>query len=84
MGFRPQSPSLWRKIVGWAFIAVGLLGIILPIIPGIPLLIVGLMTLATQHRWAHQLLVWSKSRFRSVWRKHGRRAASKMNGQAPK
>ena len=59
--------SLWRKIVGWFFIAAGLLGLILPIIPGIPLLIAGVVTLSTQHRWARALMLWMKRRFRKHW-----------------
>ena len=55
--------SLWRLILGWAGIGVGLLGIILPIIPGIPLLIGGLVLLSTQYHWAHRLMVWMKRKF---------------------
>lgn len=63
----PHQSSLWLKLVGWLCIAVGLLGIVLPIIPGIPLLIVGLVTLSTQHRWARALLLWAKRRFRNLF-----------------
>jgi uncharacterized protein YqgC (DUF456 family) len=59
-----RESSLWLKIVGWACIAVGLLGLVLPIIPGIPILIAGLVTLSTQHRWARALLLWVKKRYR--------------------
>jgi hypothetical protein len=62
--------SLWRKIVGWFFIATGLLGLVLPIIPGIPLLIAGVVTLSTQHRWARALMLWMKRRFRKYWPAH--------------
>ena len=40
-----HKSSLWLKIVGWAGVVVGLTGLILPIIPGIPILIAGLVTL---------------------------------------
>ena len=59
--------SLWRMIVGWFCIAAGLLGLILPIIPGIPLLIAGVVTLSTQHRWARALMLWAKRRYRKHW-----------------
>jgi hypothetical protein len=62
-----ERGSLWRKIVGWLCIAAGLLGLVLPIIPGIPLLIAGVVTLSTQHRWARALLLWMKRRFRKHW-----------------
>ena len=55
--------SVWRLIVGWASIGLGLLGIVLPIIPGIPLLIFGLVLLSTQYRWAHDAMMWMKSKF---------------------
>jgi len=64
--------SLWLKIVGWACIAVGLLGIVLPIIPGIPFLIAGLATLSTQHRWARALTLRLKTHFRRFFREHAR------------
>jgi len=56
--------SVWRLIVGWVCIGLGLLGIILPIIPGIPLLGGGLVLLSTQYHWAHKLMVWMKNKFR--------------------
>jgi uncharacterized membrane protein YbaN (DUF454 family) len=67
-----QQSSLWLKIVGWACLAVGLLGVILPIIPGIPFLIAGLATLSTQHRWVRALTLRLKSRFRRFFREHAR------------
>ena len=62
-----ERGSLWRKIVGWLCIAAGLLGLVLPIIPGIPLLIAGVVTLSTQHRWARALMLRMKRRFRKQW-----------------
>jgi uncharacterized membrane protein YbaN (DUF454 family) len=72
MGIRSMQGkgSLWRKIIGWACIAAGLTGLVLPIIPGIPLLIAGLVTLSTQHRWARALMLWVKRWFRKYWPSH--------------
>lgn len=67
-----EKSSLWLKIVGWACIFVGLLGIVLPIIPGIPFLIAGVATLSTQYRWARAVSAKLKTRFRGVFRKRGR------------
>jgi len=53
---------LWRLLLGWICIAIGLLGIVLPIIPGIPLLIAGLVLLSSQYRWAHASVAWMKAR----------------------
>ena len=55
--------SLWRQMVGWGALGIGLLGVILPIIPGIPLLIFGLVVLSTQYRWAHTAMVWMKKKY---------------------
>ncbi len=52
--------SLWRKVIGWAFLSIGFLGIPVPIIPGIPFLLAGLATLSTEHQWARALLLGLK------------------------
>jgi uncharacterized membrane protein YbaN (DUF454 family) len=67
-----EKSSLWLKIVGWACVVVGLLGIVLPIIPGIPFLIAGMATLSTQHKWVRALTLKLKTRFRRFFRKNGR------------
>jgi len=59
-----QQGSWWRLLVGWVCIGLGLLGLILPLIPGIPLLIFGLVMLSTQHHWAHQAMVWMTEKLR--------------------
>jgi uncharacterized membrane protein YbaN (DUF454 family) len=71
-------------IVGWACVAAGLLGLVLPIIPGIPLLIAGLVMLSTQHRWARALMLWMKRRFRKYWPAHleGRQPGNLGNARA--
>jgi len=76
------QPSVWRKLFGWGCVLVGLLGLILPIIPGIPLLFIGITALATQHHWAHNLLVWMKARFQAFREEHRRRATRKA-AQSP-
>jgi len=55
--------SWWRLVLGWLCIAAGLAGIVLPIIPGIPLLIFGLVLLSSQYHWAHKAVVWMKRKF---------------------
>jgi uncharacterized membrane protein YbaN (DUF454 family) len=59
-----RQKSLWLQIVGWACVVVGVAGLALPILPGLPILLAGLVTLSTQHRWARALLLWVKKRFR--------------------
>ena len=70
-----QSSASWkariwngplRPILGWSLVVLGIAGWILPIVPGWPFLIPGLVILAEQYHWAHRLLNWVK-------RKAGRR-----------
>lgn len=70
-----EKRSLWLKIVGWACVAAGVLGIALPILPGIPLLIAGMATLSTQHKWVRALSLRLKTRFRRFFRKNARVAS---------
>jgi uncharacterized membrane protein YbaN (DUF454 family) len=50
--------SLWGTLVGWVCICVGVLGLVLPVIPGIPLLVAGLFILSARYRWASVSLHW--------------------------
>lgn len=63
---RRQPVSLWRTAVGWALVCVGVAGLVLPIIPGIPLLIAGLVVLSARYRWAAVGLRWLKRKVRQV------------------
>jgi len=67
-----EQSSLWVKIVGWVCLTVGLLGLVLPILPGIPLMLAGLAALSTQHRWARALMLRLKSRYRKYLRERKR------------
>ena len=46
------SGSLWRTAGGWVLLVLGVAGLMLPILPGTPLLLAGLVMLSTNHRWA--------------------------------
>lgn len=50
------SFSLWRSTAGWILLILGVAGLLLPFLPGVPLLLAGLVTLSTQHRWARNCL----------------------------
>lgn len=52
--------------VGWVFILAGIAGLILPILPGIPFLLIGLVILSTEYLWAHHVLTKLTARFPSV------------------
>lgn len=47
----PRYRRALRVLFGAALVAVGLVGLVLPIIPGIPLLVAGLAILGVQHPW---------------------------------
>ncbi len=62
---RLPHPFRWAVVatIGSSFILVGLTGLVLPVIPGIPLIIAGLAILASEFAWAEVLLNRTKSRF---------------------
>lgn len=68
------SVSLWRTAVGWALVCAGVIGLILPIIPGVPLLLGGLVVLSARYRWAAVGVRWLKRKVRRI---ANRRARSK-------
>jgi len=43
-------------VLGWILLLVGVIGLFLPLLPGIPLLIAGLVILSREYEWARQLL----------------------------
>lgn len=45
-----------RKASGWALLFAGIAGCILPVIPGVPLLLAGLLILAQDYAWAKGML----------------------------
>jgi uncharacterized membrane protein YbaN (DUF454 family) len=58
--------SLWGAVIGWACICAGLLGLVLPVIPGIALLAAGLFILSARYRWASYCLKWLQRQARKV------------------
>jgi uncharacterized membrane protein YbaN (DUF454 family) len=66
------SGSLWRSAGGWILLVLGAAGLMLPILPGVPLLIAGLVMLSANHHWARNCLrrvkLWTRKlhRLRSM------------------
>ena len=64
----PEAPRtspvvpLWRTLCGWICLIVGVLGLILPLLPGLPLLFAGLILLSSNYAWAEKCLRWLKKR----------------------
>jgi len=60
---------LFRTSAGLALIAIGVLGLLLPVMPGIPFLVAGLAVLGTEHpvrarivRWLRRLRLMPEAR----------------------
>ena len=60
------AAPLWRTIVGWICLTLGLTGLLLPLLPGVPLLFAGLFLLSGKYRWARQSLTWLKALLRKI------------------
>ncbi len=45
-------PSLVRKTLGWSFLGLGVLGLVLPFLQGFLFIAFGLFVLRDQHLWA--------------------------------
>ncbi|MFM7415148.1 MAG: PGPGW domain-containing protein [Alphaproteobacteria bacterium] len=56
-------PSLPRKIMGWAMLALGVLGLVLPFLQGFLFLAYGVFTLRDQHIWAARRWAWVAGRW---------------------
>jgi uncharacterized membrane protein YbaN (DUF454 family) len=67
--------ALLRTIAGVTLITIGLVGILLPIIPGIPLLLAGVAAMGRDHPWLRPVMA-RLDRWRNRWRDRGRAPAS--------
>lgn len=57
----------WLVIIsGWSFVALGVAGLILPILQGVLFLLIGLTLLSTEYAWARKLLQKLRERFPSL------------------
>jgi uncharacterized membrane protein YbaN (DUF454 family) len=49
--------------IGWIFVVLGIAGLFLPVLQGILFLLIGLVILSKEYRWAGKLLNRIRSRF---------------------
>lgn len=56
-------PSLPRKTLGWSFLGLGVLGMVLPFLQGFLFLAFGLFVLRDQHIWAARRWEWVAGRW---------------------
>ena len=61
----PAKPmrSLRTMASGWVLLVLGVVGLFLPLLPGIVLLIAGLVVLSREYEWARRLLRYGRERF---------------------
>jgi uncharacterized protein YqgC (DUF456 family) len=75
-----------RRAVGWALLAVGIAGCILPVIPGILLALAGLVILSRDYVWARKALRYTRRRVVRMRRqeraKRAEKAMTDRNGKA--
>ena len=48
---------------GWSLIGLGIAGLALPFVPGIVLILLGLVILSSQYVWAQRVLAWLRRKF---------------------
>lgn len=56
-------PSFSRKAMGWAMLALGVLGLVLPFLQGFLFLALGVFVLRDQHIWAARRWAWVAGRW---------------------
>lgn len=60
---RATAKKLALFLVGWGFILAGIVGTILPVLPGVLFVIIGLLILSSEYVWASNLLQKIRARF---------------------
>lgn len=63
---KATAKKLVLHTVGWAFIALGIVGLFLPVLQGILFLLIGLTVLSSEYAWAHNLLNKARDRFPAI------------------
>lgn len=56
MNGKKSGWRVWKQVAGWGLLVLGLAGFVLPVIPGIPLLLAGLAILAHHYVWARKAM----------------------------
>ena len=71
-----SSRRIAITIIGFSLVAIGLAGLILPILPGWALIIAGFLVLSREYAWAYTALAFC--------RRHAARSGAKMRSLAGK
>ena len=72
-----------RTIAGVILITIGVIGLVLPVIPGIPLLLAGMATMGRDHPWLRPLIERAGTTLRSVLLVRRMPPALRVIGEAP-
>jgi len=60
---KPVVKRILKLIIGWFFLILGLVGVLLPIMPGVIFFPIGLAILSTESETAKKILTWFKRRY---------------------
>ena len=63
MGNRRLLRKIMVLIGGVVLVTLGLIGIVLPVMPGFLFLVGGLLLMSTEYAWAERALAWARRRF---------------------
>ena len=79
----PRTKRALALTAGWAFVALGVAGLFLPVLQGVLFLLIGLIILSSEYVWAHHLLARLLERFPKLHRlaDRARQKASKVTGR---
>ncbi|MGA7291195.1 MAG: PGPGW domain-containing protein [Terriglobales bacterium] len=63
-----RTKQIVIQIVGWSFILLGIVGLVLPFLQGVLFILIGLIILSSQYAWARLLLAKLRKRFPKIGR----------------
>jgi hypothetical protein len=63
MTMQTKGKKLVVLLLGWGFVALGVVGLFLPVLQGMLFLLIGLFILSSEYVWAHRLLEKVRNRF---------------------
>jgi len=63
---KPRTKRIIVFVVGWSFILLGIVGLVLPFLQGILFILIGLIILSTEYTWAGNLVQKLRDRFPKI------------------
>jgi uncharacterized membrane protein YbaN (DUF454 family) len=63
---QPRAKRILILAVGWSFILLGIVGLVLPFLQGILFILVGLTILSSEYEWARRWLEKLRERFPKI------------------